>query len=293
MPDTFHNSLYTLGCPVWNSNDWRGTVYPQRGAKDQWLNHYSQVFNTVEGNSTFYGLPSLETIEKWGQRSADGFEFCLKFPSVITHEQQLLETRDLLPPFLACLEVLQRHQKLGPSLLQLPPYFSPNQSQTLVDFLKQLPADFPYAVEVRHLDWFQPPHAEALDELLEEHQVDRVIFDSRPLYALPASDESERASQSRKPKLPVAFTAPGSRPMLRLIGRNSVPRVADWLDPWTDQVAEWVSQGKRPIIFTHTPDDAHAPEFAQLFHNHLASKVPGLKPLSQWPHQQPVQRELF
>ena len=57
-----------LGCPVWGCRDWAGDVYPARTPRSRWLSWYSQTFNTVEGNSTFYAIPSIEklfTRRKW------------------------------------------------------------------------------------------------------------------------------------------------------------------------------------------------------------------------------------
>ena len=47
-----------VGCSGWQYDDWRGVLYPERLAKGRWLERYSQVFDTVEVNSTFYRLAS-------------------------------------------------------------------------------------------------------------------------------------------------------------------------------------------------------------------------------------------
>jgi uncharacterized protein YecE (DUF72 family) len=71
---------YHLGCPVWACKQWQANLYTRRSDRDQWLDQYSQVFNTVEGNSTFYGLPDPKTVERWAHLTHDGFRFALKFP---------------------------------------------------------------------------------------------------------------------------------------------------------------------------------------------------------------------
>ena len=42
-----------VGCSGWMYDDWRGGIYPERGAKRHWLELYSTKFDTVEVNSTF------------------------------------------------------------------------------------------------------------------------------------------------------------------------------------------------------------------------------------------------
>src|SRR4051812_44448356 len=79
-----------LGCPVWASADWLGTVFTADAKRSDWLRQYATAFNTVEGNSTFYGLPKLETVERWAHDTPPGFQFCLKFPRIISHEHELV-----------------------------------------------------------------------------------------------------------------------------------------------------------------------------------------------------------
>ena len=217
-----------IGCPVWSCPQWRGTVYGVKARKDDWLNHYSRTFNTVEGNSTFYGIPKLETFQRWADQTEDGFQFALKFPRVISHEKLMQDVDLEAGQFLKGLDVLHNADRLGPTFLQLSPTFDPSRFNVLSQFLRRLPDEFPYAVEVRHPDWFESQAEKELEQLLREQQIDRVIFDSRPLYSAPPSDEFEEKSQQRKPKVPIRTTITGSNPMLRFIGRNEVSRTQNY-----------------------------------------------------------------
>lgn len=40
---------------------------------------------TVEGNSTFYALPSSAAGARWRDETPEHFRFCFKFPSDLTH----------------------------------------------------------------------------------------------------------------------------------------------------------------------------------------------------------------
>lgn len=285
---------YFLGCPVWQCDAWRGNLLPTPCTRSDSLRHYSQVFNAVEGNSTFYAIPRAAVVQRWARETPASFRFVLKFPRVITHELQLRQAQRPLAEFLDRLTILQQAGRLGPSFLQLPPSFSPRQLTDLERFLSELPNDLPYAVEVRHADFFVEPAAGSLNEILQNYGVDRVIFDSRPLYSQPASDAAEAVSQRRKPRLPVCPEPIGERPLVRLIGRNRVAEVEPWIAEWAVRLASWMEAGRIPILFAHTPDDTFAPVMARRFHERLRQLRPDLPPLAAWPgEQEPKQRSLF
>lgn len=252
-----------IGCPVWACDRWADQVYPARTPRKDWLAWYTRTFNTVEGNSTFYALPTIETTRRWAEQSAAGFRFCFKFPRTISHELQLVNAGEETQAFLRCTEPLAQADRLGPTFLQLGPRFGPDRFDVLANYLRQLPTDRKWALELRHHNWFdQGIHEQRVNELLASLSVDKVLFDSRPLYQSPPDDEIERASQSRKPKTPVRQTVTSGHPFLRIVGRNRVELTDRFLDQWAPIVAIWISKGLRPYVFTHTPDDALAPQLA-------------------------------
>lgn len=274
---------YHPGCPVWACPDWVGSLFSTRD-RTKWLAEYSSVFGTVEGNSTFYGLPTLETVQRWAESTRDGFQFCLKFPRAISHDRRLVDADAETELFLKILDVLAKADRLGPSFLQLPPTFSGIDFDRLTAYLDKLPTEFPYAVEVRHLDYYDHGTVETtLDQMLRELKIDRVLFDSRPLFSKPPSDESEETSQARKPRSPFRTTVTAARPMLRLVGRNSIDETVPWIDEWAATVAEWINRGLEPYVFTHSPNDAFAPAFAVRFHSKLQTHLPSLPGLATWP----------
>jgi uncharacterized protein YecE (DUF72 family) len=69
----------------------------------------------------------------------------------ITHEKNLVGAEPETDAFLRTMAELG--DRLGPLLLQLPPSFNVEGMGVLEDFLKGLPEDFRYAVEVRHRSW--------------------------------------------------------------------------------------------------------------------------------------------
>ena len=51
-----------IGCSGWNYRDWRGVIYPEDLPARRWLEHYAELFDTVEVNATFYRLPTRKAV---------------------------------------------------------------------------------------------------------------------------------------------------------------------------------------------------------------------------------------
>tara|TARA_B100000519_G_scaffold169300_1_gene154400 strand:+ start:349 stop:1242 length:894 start_codon:yes stop_codon:yes gene_type:complete len=271
------SATYHLGCPVWHCRDWAGSVFDETLDSSQLLRQYSKILNTVEANSVFYAIPPLSTIERWMAESEDGFRFCPKFPKAISHERRLIDAETETDAFIKILDSLAHGDRLGPSFLQLPPSFNANSYSRLKVFLEQLPKDFEYAVEARHVSWYDNSENEKrLDGLLSELGMDKVIFDSRPLFATESPDDYERSAQSRKPQTPVRKSALGSHPFLRFVGQNDISANAHWIKEWVPIINKWILEKKQPYIFAHCPNEANAPYFARQIHQQLRKLNPTL-----------------
>lgn len=271
------HAFYHLGLTKWANRDWLGTLFPRGTGSSRFLQYYARVFNTVEGNTTFYATPSAETVDSWRVQVPPGFEFCFKLPRKITHENALRYSAVEVTEFLARMEPLAGN--LGPFMIQLPDSFEPRQLPDLAAFLDSLPADFAFSVEVRHRDFFNRGEEErALNRLLHERGVDRVCFDSRGLFSLPPATAAEVDAQRKKPRLPVHAVATARRPLIRFVGSSSAHHNEQYLLPWVKKLGEWRAQGIRPILFMHTPDNRSAPEQAAGFHQ-LLKGLPGWQPL--------------
>lgn len=280
-PMTSPNLGYFLGCPVFASADWGGVVYPPKAPRATWLSWYSRSFSTVEGNSSFYSLPTREVIERWASETVEGFQFCLKVPREISHDARLIHCESLTEALIDRLHLLKERNRLGPSFLQLAPNFSAREFGALMKFVAAWPGELPLAVEVRHPDYFDEARRERnLDELLTLHRVDRCLFDSRCLYSAPPSTPSEQVSQQRKPNSPFRTTVTGKRPMLRFVGRDQVELADPWIAQWASIVASWMHQGLTPYIFAHAPNDAFGPAFARRFHEALRKVRPATPELA-------------
>ncbi|MEM6601547.1 MAG: DUF72 domain-containing protein, partial [Verrucomicrobiota bacterium] len=271
---------YHLGGHGWAVKEWVGSFLPPGTPASALLSAYSRQVNTVEGNSTFYGLPEKNLVHRWMDQAADGFRFCFKFPRSVSHDHQLQSCRRETDAFLEILSIAETARHLGPAFLQLGPHFDGSCFHLLETFLENLPKTFRYAVEVRHLDYFDGgPNEHRLNQLLSTYQMERMVFDTRALYAQPPSDASETRAQSKKPKMPLCQTAIGTNPMVRLVGRNRMQDNKLWMQDWVPQITGWIQAGKAPYVFIHTPDDQFFPEQAHAFHEALREKCPQLPKL--------------
>ena len=85
------------------------------------LPYYSQVFNYVEIDSTFYNIPSELMVKNWNGRTPDNFRFTAKFPKIITREKQFKKVKNDLELFYGRMEPLK--DKILALLIQLPRSF--------------------------------------------------------------------------------------------------------------------------------------------------------------------------
>ena len=282
---------YHLGTTVWGLKEWKGDFFTDEASPSDFLGEYASVFNTVEGNTTFYGSPKPETVAKWADAVPDGFNFCFKFPQMITHHKSLKGTDGDVEKFLDLLRPLRLH--LGPFLIQLPASFSPERFHDLERFLESLPPDFSYGLEVRHPDFFGHDRSEKrLDALLKTYGINRVVFDTRKLFATKLDDPSIREAQGKKPQVPVRFDLVGSHPMVRYVGVNDPMNNETYLKEWAIIVAEWIKEGKHPYFFVHTPDQYYGPWAARFFHRMLARLMPSVGELPEFPAERPSSEQL-
>ena len=83
-----------VGCSGWQYDSWRGVLYPDGLAKGRWLERYSQVFDTVEVNSTFYRLASRDAVARWVEETPPDFMFACKASRYMTHIKRLQSLAD-------------------------------------------------------------------------------------------------------------------------------------------------------------------------------------------------------
>jgi uncharacterized protein YecE (DUF72 family) len=161
-----------------------------RSADDR-LRYYATYFDTVEVNSSYYGIPTPQNARLWAERTPPEFTFHVKAFGMMTrhgvkpeqlppplregHEFELDRSGRILHPapalradsfafFSEALEPLRSEGKLGMILMQFPPYFVESEAnREYIAWARDRLAPDRMAVEFRHNSWVQP---EVLEETL-------------------------------------------------------------------------------------------------------------------------------
>jgi len=194
-----------IGTCSWADESLTKYFYPPsvKGAEER-LRYYAERFDTVEANSTYYRLPDREMVQKWADRTPDGFVMHVKAFGVMTRhpvkvEQLPTDLREDAPRdergrvdrpprefraevfrrFRDALEPLRETSKLGAILMQFPPYVVPKPAS--LDYLEwaheQLGGD-EMLVEFRHASWLDDEHRAETLAFLERNHMSYVIVDA-------------------------------------------------------------------------------------------------------------------
>jgi uncharacterized protein YecE (DUF72 family) len=140
------------------------------------LQRYSLRLRCAEINSSFYRPHTQATYAKWRDSTPADFRFSVKMPRTITHELMLRDARAPLEAFLSQTEGLG--DKRGPILVQLPPSsaFDCGVVPSFLALMREM-YDGALVCEPRHDTWFSA----AVDSVLEQYQVSRVVADPPPV----------------------------------------------------------------------------------------------------------------
>src|ERR671922_2092090 len=194
-----------VGTCSWADESLSKYFYPPqvKGAEER-LHYYTERFDTVEANSTYYRLPDREMVQKWADRTPDGFVMHVKAFGVMTRhpvkvdqlptdlrEDAPLDGRgrldrpsrelrgEIFRRFHDALVPLREAGKLGGILMQFPPYVVPRPAA--FDYLEwaeeQLGGD-EILVEFRHAAWLDDEHREETLAFLERNHMTYVIVDA-------------------------------------------------------------------------------------------------------------------
>jgi uncharacterized protein YecE (DUF72 family) len=251
---------FLLGCSGWNYPDtpdkgggWTGVFYPDKNTKR--LRYYSQFFNTVEMDSTFYekfySHMTKGTFIGMVKATPEKFQFSVKVPETITHNKRLDVKKGAITDFeefLDKISPLKRANKLGAILIQLAPSFTVNDFKNVQGFLDRLPMNtnktatttnnngggsYHYALEFRHPSW----KTEGPWEMLKHYNIAAVITDSPP--------------QENLQFLSDVIITTADHSFVRFHGRNTKSHYwynylysKEELEPWVEKVNQIRSQTK-------------------------------------------------
>ena len=207
-----------IGCSGWAYKDWTGPFYPP-GTKDRdRLAWYATRFDTTEINASFYRLPTEAAVQGWAAQTPADFLFAWKVSRFITHNKKLKDCEGSVGLVFGRMAPLG--DKLGPSLIQLPPQLRRNDER-LAGFLKLLPKGR-HTVEFRHPSWYDP----AVLRILAD-------FDA----ALCISDHHDAPSPWERTASWIYVRGHG--PGGRYTGRYAAAE----LSAWSERIAAWRGAG--------------------------------------------------
>jgi len=151
------NAKIYIGTSGWNYlHWWNGVFYPKEIKQNKWLEYYTNYFDTVEINSTFYRIPKEKTVENWKSRVPENFTFIVKASRIITHLRRLKGIEETLTNFLNICSGFK--EKLGPVLFQTPPSLKISKENLLnvLDIIKNHPTynNLKIVFEFRNRTWF-------------------------------------------------------------------------------------------------------------------------------------------
>jgi uncharacterized protein YecE (DUF72 family) len=265
-----------LGCAVWSFPGWVGDIFPTGTRSKKFLSIYSNYFPAVEGNTTFYAVPTPQIIDRWNEETPEEFRFCLKLPRDFTHSGLLSPQIRKSVDFLKLVGRLQA--KLGMVFIQLPPKYHADYFDDLERFLTALAkVGIPLALEVRHSDWFQPMQTVELQGLLDRLGIDRVILDTQPIYR--SDKDPEYVFLCKKPDVPLITDISGKRVLIRYVSHPRQEWNQSHLETWADRLVPWLAAGKEIYFFVHCPIEEKSPTNARYFRQILSDRQIEIHPL--------------
>jgi uncharacterized protein YecE (DUF72 family) len=155
-----------LGTCAFTASGWSGPFYPKSMKSADYLGFYSERFDTVEIDSTFYACPAPKTVANWHDKTPSDFVFSVKAPQSITHDKVLLDCQEEFATFLETMRLLGN--KLGVIVFQFPHFDKYHVkdrhafTDRLLPFLKTLPRERRFALEIRNRTWLDAGFADML-----------------------------------------------------------------------------------------------------------------------------------
>lgn len=237
------NQKVYVGCAKWGRPEWVGKIYPLKTKEKDFLQHYVQHYNSIELNATHYRIWGEAGIKKWAEKAKGmDFKFCPKMYQGVTHRGSLTGKEFVTNEFFRGIVAFEEH--LGPIFVQVSDSFSPKRKEELFTYLKSLPKDLQFFLEVRHPDWFlKEKERESFFNFLRENNLGAVITDTA----------GRRDCAHMHLTIPKAF--------VRYVGNSLHKSDYTRIDAWVQRMKYWLDHGMEELyFFMHMHDEATSPE---------------------------------
>ncbi|MEO6960584.1 MAG: DUF72 domain-containing protein [Puia sp.] len=235
-----------LGCAKWGRKEWVGKLYPLKTKERDFLQNYVQHFNSIELNATHYKIYGPLAIERWNHFTQHKqFKFCPKMYQGVTNRGKLSGKDFLLNEFLRGVMAFGNH--LGAIFIQLSESYSPKRKEEIFLFLRSLPTDLQFFLEVRHPEWFSDENTfRELRSALLSLNMGMVITDTA----------------GRRDCCHMHLTIP--KTFIRFVGNSLHPSDYTRCDDWVKRIKYWLDAGLKELyFFMHMHDEAYSPELSR------------------------------
>ena len=182
MESLISNLDVRIGTSGYDYPEWKGSFYPIDLARKDFLGFYSESFNTLEINFTYYRQPRAEIFDRMLRRLRRPIDFSVKAYRTLTHDRDAGFLSTVVNEFRAGLQPLIHAGCLAAVLLEFPSsfHYSTGERLYLARLLDALEG-MPLVVELRNAEWYSARVIEAL----RERNVGLCILDAPRLPGLP------------------------------------------------------------------------------------------------------------
>lgn len=140
-----------VGTSGYSYKEWKGSFYPEKFSEKNMLGYYSERFNTVEINNTFYKMPKKDVLLSWKNQVNDEFRFVIKANKRLTSFKSVEDIRESFKWFNDNINVMEKN--LGVVLFQFPKFIKQNMEK-LEGLLSLIPGTMKSAFEFKSNTWF-------------------------------------------------------------------------------------------------------------------------------------------
>lgn len=199
-----------VGTCSWTDKTMVERWYPQGvSSAEARLRYYAARYDSVEVDSTYYGIPPRSYAENWAKRTPEGFVFHVKAYGLMTGHE--VDERALHPElrefpydvsvrgrvrgaspkmverafelFVDAIEPLRQADRMGGVLMQYPPYLTAKdvrqrrEAFERIELAQEMLAGLPVFVEFRHGSWLAGENLPATMKFLADRNMTFVAVD--------------------------------------------------------------------------------------------------------------------
>lgn len=254
-----------IGTSGYSYQDWIGPYYPEGIKKGDMLPFYTQDFNCVEINFTYYQEPNPFVFYHLNKKTPNNFEFFVKLHQNFTHKREY--EQDLVIKMKEAMNPIIESNKFIGFLAQFP--YSFKYSKKSLEYLKRLAdnyREFQLFLEFRHISW----ENDKLFEFMRQNKLNYVNVDEPDLKGL----------------LPPQDNVTGDIAYIRFHGRNT----KNWwqgtneerydylysagdLDKWLINISKILKKSYKTYIFFNNHPQGKAIKNARMMDNLIKKNI--------------------